>query len=209
VSKIVFGTSNPAKVEKVRQALADTGVEVVGISELRIDEVEVEEKGETAQGNARIKAVAYAKSVGEPVLSVDSGLYIEGLENNEQPGPYMRRIGDKRSEATDNELIEYYSELIESLGGEAKSRVIDAFCIATPEGKVFENTIVSERELVSKPCKTKVKGHPLDSLQVDEKIGKYFAEMSEEEKGELWQRLIGVELRRFLRESLQKIAEED
>jgi XTP/dITP diphosphohydrolase len=101
--------------------------------------------------------------------------------------------------------LEYFSEIVAELGGKATSRVEDGVCIATPAGEHYDITIVSRRKLTSKPSPVRKKGHPLDSLQVDPITGKYFSEMTNEEKNEMWERLIGKKLAMFIKETLPKL----
>lgn len=42
-------------------------------------------------------------------FSCDSGLYFDELDEKEQPGLYVRRVGGK--ELTDDEMIAYYAAL--------------------------------------------------------------------------------------------------
>lgn len=99
--------------------------------------------------NARIKALAYYKAAKMPVFSCDSGLYIEGLSEEEQPGVHVRRVNGKI--LNDEEMIDYYSKLSVKLGGK--------FIIA------------------SKPHLKKHIGFPLDSLSVHIKSGKYYMDI--------------------------------
>jgi 8-oxo-dGTP diphosphatase len=205
MKEIIVGTANPAKVEKVRHALSGLGVSVKGLE----GEIEpgfvVEETGKTALENARIKALTYSRKIGKPVLSSDSAVYIDGLSDDKQPGTKVRRIKGREGGATDEELLEYFSEIVTELGGKATSRVEDGVCIATPAGEHYDTTIVSRRILTSNPSAVRKKGHPLDSLQVDPKTGKYFSEMTDEEKDEMWERLIGKKLAVFVKETLPKL----
>ncbi len=205
MKEIIVGTANPAKVEKVKHALSGLEVYVRGMEGEIEKGFSVEETGNTALENARIKALAYSKQVGKPVLSSDSAVYIDGLSDERQPGTKVRRIKGKEEGATDEELLEYYSSIVDELGGKATSRVEDGVCIAKPDGVYFGTTITSKRQLTSKPSKVREKGHPLDSLQIDPETGKYFSEMTKEEKDEMWERLIGKELSIFVKETLPKL----
>jgi len=205
MKEIIVGTTNPAKVEKVRHALSGLDVSVKGLEREVESAFSVEETGQTALENARIKALAYSKQVDKPVLSSDSAVYIDGLPDERQPETKVRRIKEKEEGATDEELLIYYSGIVDELGGEATSRVEDGICIAKPNGDYYETMIISKRKLTSKPSQVRTKGHPLDSLQLDSKTDKYFSEMTKEEKDEMWERLIGKELKRFVKDTLPKL----
>lgn len=45
--------------------------------------------------NAKRKALHYYRALQRPVFSEDSGLYIQGLPKEEQPGVFVRRVGGR------------------------------------------------------------------------------------------------------------------
>jgi XTP/dITP diphosphohydrolase len=197
MKQILFGTTNEAKIKQVRGALAPAGIEVRGVANKEMLP-EVAEGGKTAIENAHIKALAYAKAFGEPVFSMDNALYLEGLKDEEQPGTNVRRMKGYPKRPTDEQMLEYYSRLIERLGGRINGYWEFGVCIATPEGKVWETTIKSSRILVSKPSKKSIPGYPLESIQIEPDSGKYISEMTQEEQDAFWQNAIGKPLLKFV-----------
>ncbi len=196
MKEIVVGTKNSAKVEQIRGALLGL-VDVVGIPNSG-ELPEVTEDGPTARDNSRKKALTYAQILRKPVLSMDNALYFKELEGNEsQPGLNVRRLNGE-GRASDEEMIAYYSKLVESLGGKAEAWWEFAVCVATPEGKLFEKTIVSPRIFVSVPSNSIVEGYPLESIQVDPVSGKYISEMNSDEQSDFWKRNIGRPLFKFV-----------
>ena len=83
--KWVLATRNKGKVNEFQRLADELGG---GIAWLSLDDVqfleEVEESGSTLAENARIKSWAVFKKVGLPVLSDDSGLFVDSL--NGAPG---------------------------------------------------------------------------------------------------------------------------
>lgn len=205
MKEIIIGTSNLGKIDKMKYALSGLDIIVSGVDKETIRNFTVNETGETALENARIKALAYAKVTGKVVLSNDSAVYIDGLHKKTQPGIKVRRINGKENFVSDEELIDHYSKIVHELGGEATMVVEDGICMANPDGSYYETTIISKRKLVSKPSATRTKGHPLDSLQIDSKTGKYFSEMTHKEKDAMWKGLIGKKLLEFVKETLPKL----
>ena len=201
MKEIYIGTSNKGKIEKLRQAFSGLKLKVL---EPKV-KVEVREDGSDVVENAVKKARAYADKIGKPVLSLDSALYIEGLDDERQPGTKIRRIKGGRKLVSDQELLEYYSELVEGLGGESVGKVVDGVCIAKPNGEIFTLKIVSKRKMVSKPSEKKVENMPLDSLQIDSRTGKYYSQLSEKEKSEMWGEVIGKELKKFVLKTLPEL----
>ena len=93
MKEIIIGTKNPAKVEQIKGALSPISELVVVGLHNENDLPEVEEEGPTAQDNARLKAITYAKILGKPVLSMDNALYFDDLEGDDrQPGLNVRRF---------------------------------------------------------------------------------------------------------------------
>lgn len=198
IKEILFGTTNEAKIKQLRGALAPIGVEVKGVED-QASLPPVGEDGETAQENARKKATAYAKALGRIVLSMDNALYLDELPAEEQPGLHVRRIHSNRERPTDEELLDYYSALVRQWGERTTGRWEFAICVATPDGKVQETTVISPRIFTSVPSPRTVPGYPLESIQVDPDTGKYIAEMSQEEQDAFWQRAIGKPLQEFIK----------
>ena len=196
MKKLTFGTTNEAKIKQIRGALVPAGIDVNGVADKSLLP-EVIEDGKTANENARKKALAYAKALGKTVFSMDNALYITGLPDDRQPALNVRRI-DGHTATTDEEMIEYYSRLIDSLGGNAEGYWEFGICIATPEGNYKETTIKSPRTFVSAPTTKRQAGYPLESIQIDPASGKYIADMTQEEQDIFWQQAIGEKLLEFV-----------
>lgn len=198
MEKLVIGTTNEAKVNQIRGALAPLAVEVLGVAN-KEKLPKVEEDGKTALENAHKKAAAYAQALGQTVLSMDNALYIAGLSQSEQPGLNVRRIPGSVGRPTDEELLSYYLGLVRNLGERVNGRWEYGICLAHPDGKLFETTIISPRIFVSSPSKKLVPGYPLESIQIEPETGKYISEMSQVEQDIFWQKAIGTQLCRFIK----------
>lgn len=196
--QLIVGTSNPAKLQMIRDALAPVGLQVKGTHDLGIT-MDVDENGVTAQENARKKSAAYARAVGQRVLSIDNALYLKGLPDHEQPGIATRRIPGVDGRASDAQLVAYYTQRIAALGGRIDGHWEFAVCLADPDGRCFETTIFSPRTFVSTPSTAMMPGYPLESLQIDPVTGQYISEMLPEEQAAFWQRTVGLDLCAFLR----------
>ncbi len=197
MKQIVFATTNEAKVKQLQGALAPIGVAVTGVKD-KASFRPVEEYGNTAQENARKKAVTYARQLGVTVLSMDNALYFDKLPLAEQPGLHVRRIGRGVERPSDHELLTYYAGLIRKFGEQTTGRWEFAICVATPDGVVHETTIVSPRTFTSVPSSKIIDGYPLESIQIDPTSGKYISEMSQAEQDIFWQDAIGKPLQNFI-----------
>ena len=179
--RVLYGTTNQAKLNSMRRITKRLGIEIIGLKELGLPLPKVEENGQNPLENARIKADAYYKAFGMPVFSCDSGLYFDGLEEELQPGIHTRRVNGK--ELSDEEMIEYYAELARKHGNQLIGRYRNAICFILDESHVYESMDVSLATesfvLVDMPHENKVPGFPLDSLSVDIKTGKYYYDLEE------------------------------
>lgn len=184
---LIYGTSNAGKLEFMRKIVAPLGIELLGLNELNIRIPDVDESGNDPLENARIKALAYYNAIREqsekdyPVFSCDSGLYVENIPGELQPGVHVRRVNGKN--LTDEAMIEYYTGLAKSLGGQAYARYKNAICFIVSENETCEYTgddIASDRFILSANSHPKREhGFPLNSLSVRISDGKYYNDLTE------------------------------
>src|SRR6058998_3928351 len=101
--RLVIGSRNRKKLLELQDLLGDLGLELVDLSSWP-DVPDVEETGETFEENARLKATAYAKAIGEWVLAEDSGLVVPALKG--RPGVYSARYaGTHGDDAANNRKL--------------------------------------------------------------------------------------------------------
>ncbi len=178
--RILYGTTNQAKLDSMRRITKSLNIEIVGLKDLGCPLPEIDEDGKDPLENAKIKAKAYYEAFHMPVFSCDSGLYFDGLEESKQPGTHVRRVNGK--ELTDEELIEHYSNLARKHGNNLVGRYRNAICFIV-DGNTFcsmDESLATERfKLVGEPHEKRNPGFPLDSLSVDISSGKYYYEMED------------------------------
>jgi 8-oxo-dGTP diphosphatase len=126
--RILFGTNNQAKVEIIKAFLEDLPVTLLSPADLGI-QVSVREDGLTPEENAEKKARAYFAAAQIPTFALDAALSVEGLPAEKQPGTYVRRIGKTDMEASDQEMLAYYSHELEQVGGSSLGEI---FCARKP-----------------------------------------------------------------------------
>ena len=181
MKNIFFATTNEAKIKQVRGALVPAGIIVEGVKDKKLLP-EVVEDGKTSSENARKKSLTFAKTLERTVFSMDNALYFDGLPPEKQPGLNVRRINGTSERPTDQQMLEYYSQLIKQLGGRITGYWEFAFCIANPQGRYQETIIKSPRIFVSTPSEIIVEGYPLESIQIEPESGRYISEMSQAEQ---------------------------
>ena len=181
MKKLIYGTGNSGKLHLMREYLEGMDIEISGLRELNISFAEPEECGNNPLENARQKAEFYYSILKKPVFSCDSGLYIEGLPEEEQPGVHVRNVNGKR--LTDAEMTAYYAEIAHRLGGKCMAVYRNAICLILSDTEKYEydgKDISGEPfYLVDRPVKQAEDGFPLDPISIDPASGRYFTECNE------------------------------
>ena len=159
--KVLFATTNPAKVKKYKKALEEKGIELLTLKDLHIN-IKVEETGKNAIENAYIKAKSYYEVAHIPTIGMDNCLFVEEL--------------------TDEEMIEYYTNLVKKHGKKLTAKWVYGMVIY--KGKEVKEYTWSKSDFyfVDKPCEKRNPGYPLDSISIVPEFNKYLVELTEEEK---------------------------
>lgn len=89
--ELLIATQNKGKVKEYQRLLADLDVNIIGLADVDLGDMDVEETGTTFEENAILKAKAYAQASGKLTLADDSGLEVDALEG--RPGVYSARYG--------------------------------------------------------------------------------------------------------------------
>ena len=139
--QILLATSNVHKLEEMQEILGSIGVVVVGLNETERKIEEPVEDADTFAGNARLKALGYAKATGKRCMADDSGLVVDVLGG--EPGIYSARyagVGETRDErdAANNKLL--LEKLSELNCDESPARFVCSLCVADPDGTIVAQT---------------------------------------------------------------------
>ena len=181
--KILYGTTNKAKIDVMKRVVKSLGIELISLNDLEGELPVIEENGKNPLENARIKAETYYAMFKLPVFSCDSGLYFDELDDEEQPGVYVRRVNGK--ELNDEEMIEYYSSLAKQHGGILTGRYRNGIYFIVDEKTIYSSmdlSLATEPFLLSEiPHKKRVEGFPLDSLSKDIATGEYYYDLKEKD----------------------------
>lgn len=177
--KILYGTTNKGKLQAMETAVRTLGIELISLNDLDTELPIIKENGKTPLENAELKARAYYEVFHMPVFSCDSGLYFDELNEEEQPGIYVRRRNGR--ELTDEEMIQHYGDLAKQHDGKITGRYRNAIYFILDENHHYSSMDLSIATepflLVSKPHEKRMEGFPLDSLSVDIASGKYYYDL--------------------------------
>lgn len=177
--KVLFATTNPAKVRRYKDALEEKGIELITLKDLDF-KLKIEENGKDAIENAYIKAKAYYDATKIPTIGMDNSLFIEELLKEKQPGTYVRRVNGK--ELNDDEMIEYYTSLAKEYGGKLTAKWIFGMVICDENGAENYSWTKDHFYFVDNASKVRNPGYPLESISVIPEFNKYAVELNEEEK---------------------------
>lgn len=184
MKKILFATSNEAKVKRFKDKLLNKGIELLSLKDLDVS-LTIEENGTSAIENALIKARAYSDKVDIPVIAMDDTLYLEDVPEEYQPGLYVRRVNGKS--LSDSEMLEYYSNLVKNYGHNDKIVACWVYGLAIIYGQKEETYTWSKTNfwLVDTPSSIVNPGYPLNSISKSIELNKCFSEMTQED----WQNI--------------------
>ena len=149
--KIFLATNNGGKIERFRHLLKqiDKNIEIFTPEDFNIKIIDVVEDGKTLAENAKLKANAYFGQVDMPILSNDSGIYVEGegFINT----PKRKALGEIEEDTLSKEevsrkILDFWKKIATKHGGEVDAAWVEAFVVLYPDGKIKEAD--SRREIV-------------------------------------------------------------
>ena len=130
------------KLDEISKILTKYGIKYKSLLDYNLENVEVEETGETFEENALIKAREFAKRTGKITLSDDSGLMVDAL--NGAPGVYSKRFSDEEPRDLKNN-----EKLLKSLMGltsdERGAKFVSVLALVTPDNKEYIEGNVREK----------------------------------------------------------------
>lgn len=177
--KVLFATTNQAKIEKYKEALKEKNIELITLKDLGLN-LNVEENGKNCMENALIKAKTYYEETGITSIGMDNSLFIEELPEERQPGTHVRRVDGK--ELSDEEMIEYYTNLVKEFGGKLTAKWVYGMVVYGKNGAKEHSWSKSHFYFIDVASNKRNPGYPLDSIAIIPEFNKYLVELTEEEK---------------------------
>lgn len=181
MKQLLFATSNPTKAKRFSKGLLEKGIETITLKDLNL-ELGVEENGKDAIENAIIKAKAYHKATGLTTLAMDDNLYLDNVPDHLQPGIYVRRVNGKT--LTDQEMIKHYTTLANKYGEQGKltARWIYGIALITKDNIKTYTWSKKDFYITDTPSNIIEPGYPLNSISINKQLGKYFTDLTSEDK---------------------------
>ena len=181
MKQIIFATSNQSKSKRFSKGLKELGIEVLSLKDIDV-KLDVEEDGSTAIENALIKARECYKKTKKPSMGMDDTLYMEGVPEDRQPGLFVRRVNGKS--LTDEEALEYYTNLVKEYGVDGKINCKWIYGLAVINEKGEEATYTWSKDnfyMVSSRSDKINPGYPLNSISKYKRLDKYFTEVTDDD----------------------------
>lgn len=149
--KILLATNNKGKLERFKKLIKyiDSSIELFSPNELGINIDEVEENGKTLMDNALLKANAYLGKVDFPILSNDTGFYVEG--DGFVDAPKRKALegvneNDLPEEEISKRLLNFWKGVATRHGGKVDAAWVEAWVLLYPNGEI--NKVESRREII-------------------------------------------------------------
>lgn len=183
-TEVVYATGNPGKIFEVSRHLEPYGITVRAPGDFGIT-ADVEETGETLEENSLLKARAFHTALPDKIImSDDTGLEIDALDG--EPGVFVRRWKDHKTEMTDAEIIEYALERLADIpAGQRGAQFRTVITLIWPDDREQQVDGILRGEIALEPAPFHIPGMPFEGLFYVEEWGKLLVEtrqMSQEEK---------------------------
>lgn len=193
MARLLIATTNPAKLAEYRLLLRGFPLELLSLSELAIRD-SPRESGACFADNALLKARFYFERSGLATLADDGGLEIDALGG--EPGVRSHRwVGDGVTD--DHTLVD---EVIRRMRGVEEGRRSARLCCAVAlvyrwGGEVRERQADAALEgVIAHRAYPRFRpGFPYRAVLFVPRLGRFLAELSEEEEARLSQRRTAIE----------------
>ena len=178
--RILLGSTNPAKIDRLRDCLEGWSFDFITVNKLPPHEPP-EEAGNTHLGIAEAKAVAWAQISGGLVIASDGGIDIPALGPNWDSLLTRRAAGEN---ATDEDRITHLLQLMDHLESDEEREATwkEAVTIATPHGVMQSWEVTGPTGIVRRHrSESRIEGFWLASLWHFPHLGKTYTELTTEE----------------------------
>ena len=182
MKEIIFATGNASKGKRFADKLLEHGIKTLTLKDLDL-KLDIEENGKNAIENARIKARECFRLTHKPSMGMDDTLYLEGVDEDKQPGLFVRRVNGKT--LNDEEMIEHYINLVKQYGkdGRLDCKWIYGMVVINEDGVESEYTWSKDNiYMVDTLSNTINPGYPLNSFTKYKVIDKYLTDVTDEDK---------------------------
>ena len=184
---VFFPTNNVGKFDRYKKSFEKNGILYNRYyKDIKVDVIEDEESlVENAKKKAKAYYREYKKYLKEKflIMTTDEALYIDGINDNEQPGIYVRRF-DGLNRAEDQEVIDKYTSFVKKMGGEIKAKWV--YSLIVFDGKNYYDYSWDEKVLFGDTLHLPItKGYVLNNITIVKKKNNkniMLSDLSDEER---------------------------
>ena len=180
--ELLIATKNPGKFREICEALEGAPFLLISLVDLKIDDSDFVEDGETFIDNAVKRARYYYDKTGILSLGEDSGILVDALSG--ELGVKTRRWGAGEN-ASDSEWLDFFMDRMEGL----ENRGAKFICSACVFGRDEEGLDICEKFFgetdgrISEKIETEIlSGIPLSSCFIPDGFDRAYASLSVGEK---------------------------
>ncbi len=203
MKKVLFATHNPSKLNLYKNMLIDSYYELINSNDIAID-YDVEEVVKDVKEIAFKKVREYSQLTDMITISEDTGLYFDGVSDDEQPGVNVNSVnGVKLSE---EERITHYLNLINKYGGKLNGYWQKTVAVSDLKGNIYSFDYKINKIFVNEVNERRNPGYPLDSISITPEYNKYTVDLTDKENNKL-NELCNKEIHEFLVDILSKVYE--
>lgn len=182
--ELLIATHNPSKLKRYQSQLQDLPVNLISLTDLNLQLEPPAEIGNSTLEIVKAKVKFYFEKTGRACFSSDSGLYFEGVLENEQPGANVKGIAGATDSTPPEEIydkmIEFYQNLATKYGGKLPGYFLDSYCVF--DGTNFFTAEIKRPIVLTNIVNQKDIYFPICSLyQVG---GKYYHDLTQTEMTE-------------------------
>jgi XTP/dITP diphosphohydrolase len=184
--KVFIATFNEGKIQRFKKLIDRTGleVEVYTPADLDLEDPNIEETGTSLAENAEIKARAFFGKVAMPILSNDTGFWVEGeglVQTPKRSAFGTRNENSMSKEEAAKRILDFWKEIAGKYGGQVNAAWIEAFFLLDPDGKVHQTESRREVILTNQEFGEPHIQLPIRALYISRASGKPALQQSEEE----------------------------
>lgn len=184
---VFFPTNNIGKFDRYKKSFEKNGILYRRYyKDIKVDVIEDEESlVENAKKKAKAYYSEYKKYLKEKflIMTTDEALYIDGLNDEEQPGIYVRRF-DGLNRAEDQEVIDKYTSFVKKMGGEVRAKWV--YSLIVFDGKNYYDYSWDEIVLFGDTLHLPItKGYVLNNITIVKKENNkniMLSDLSDEER---------------------------
>lgn len=180
--KLLIGSGNTGKIHEYGILLEEADVEVIGLKDVGLGDMDVEENGTTFEENAVLKAKAYAKASGLITLADDSGICVDALDG--RPGLYSARYGGAGLDNAGRRK-KLLGELENVPDEKRGAEFVCVIAVALPDGETVHLAEGICRGTIAHVESTGASGFGYDPLFIPEGYERTFADIDEAEKNQI------------------------